>query len=243
MTQTLCRVFGAVGLSMALHVAWAQSGAPQPSSAPSVPTAAVSASPDVFSLTVEQRNTAPIPRPDVRQDDEWRYRRSAGPSSNVLDQKVVQLTEAGISLRTQVRGSIDSSTTVHDRQWGLLGSGYNDYLPALGYYAFPLYQGKRWRIDSQVSNFGAGQRVRIQGEGEAVGFEEVKVPAGVFWALRVQIELETVDPGDATRTVKVKEVHWYAREAMRPVKVEAMIDAAGAPPRMETTELLDFKLK
>jgi len=242
-TPAICRFFVAIGFSMALHVAWAQTAAPQPSSASRVPATAASASPEVFSLTAAQRSTAPILRPDVRQDDEWRYRRSAGTSSNVLDQKVVQLTEVGISLRTQARGSIDSSTTVHDRQWGLLGSGYNDYLPALAYYAFPLYQGKRWRIDSQVSNFGAGQRVRIQGEGEAVGFEEVKVPAGVFWALRVQIELETVDPGDATRTVKVKEVHWYAREAMRPVKVEAMIDAAGAPPRMETTELLDFKLK
>ncbi len=227
---------------MALNVASAQTGGPSPAATTGVPPAAP-ASPEAFSLSAAQRTTAPIPRPDVQQDDEWLYRRSAGTSSNVLDQKVVLVTEGGISLRTQVRGSIESSTTVHDRQWGLLGSGYNDYLPALAYYAFPLYQGKRWRIDSQVSNFGAGQHVRIQGEGEAVGFEEVKVPAGVFWALRVQVELETVDPGDATRTVKVKEVHWYAREAMRPVKVEAVIDAAGAPPRVETTELLDFKLK
>ncbi len=236
--MTLARIsmLSAVGFSMALHIAHAQTVAP-------LPAAAVSASPGVVSNSAAQRSTAPVPRPDVRQDDEWLYRRSAGAISNVFDQKVVQVTETGISLRTQVRGSIESSTTVHDRQWGLLGSGYNDYLPALAYYAFPLYPGKRWRIDSEVSNFGAGQRVRIHGEGQAVGFEEVRVPAGAFWAMRLQLDLETVDPGDAARTVKVRETHWYGREVMRPVKVEAVIEAAGAPPRTETTDLLDFRLK
>lgn len=192
---------------------------------------------------VDGSQTGPITRPMVRLGDEWIYRRQSGSASVLLRQRVVALTENGISLMTEVAGSVDTTTAVHDRQWALLGSGYNTYSPALGYYVFPLYSGKRWRIESSVSNFGADQTSRIQGEGSAVGFEMVQTPAGRFLALRVVVQIDTSDPGDVTRTVQVRETHWYSRDVLRPVKVESVTRVANEAPRTETVELISFRLE
>ena len=185
----------------------------------------------------------PITRPLVREGDGWLYRRQSGSSNVLLRQRVTALTEDGISLITEVGGSVDAATAVYDRQWGLLGSGYNTYTPALTYYAFPLYPGKRWRIDSRVNNFGADQTSRIEGEGVATGFEDVETPAGRFFAMKVIVELDTIDPGDAARKLRVRETHWYAREILRPVKVESVTQVADEAPVRQTIELLSFRLE
>ncbi len=195
------------------------------------------------STSPSHRADSLITRPPVREGDEWVYRRFSGTDSVLLRQRVAAVTEQGISLRTEQAGSIDLNTAVYNREWGLLGSGYNDYLPALGYYAFSLYPGKRWRIDSQVSNFGAGQKSRISGEGAAQGFEEITVTAGRFTALKIEIEIEITDPGDPARVVRVKETHWYVREVMRPVKVVSVTQLATEAARTETIELVSYRFE
>lgn len=195
-------------------------------------------------LTIDPRvDTGVVTRPAVEIGDEWLYRRSNGRSSHVVRQSVTAVNDQGISLKTQQERSDESSIAVHDREWGLLGSGFNDYRPALAYYSFPLYPGKRWGIDSNVSNFGAGQSGRMKGEGRVAGWEEVVVPAGRFLALRIEISIETADPGDSARVLTVKESHWYARAAMRPVKVESETSIAGAASRSELVELLSYRLE
>lgn len=194
-------------------------------------------------LPPARSDTGPIIKPPVRQGDEWIYRRGSGGSSVLLRQRITELKDNGISLRTEVAGSFDTTTAVYDREWGLLGSGYNEYRPALNYYAFSLYPGKRWRIDAQVSNFGAGQKSRISGEGSALRFEEVTVAAGRFMALRIAVELEITDPGDTARVVRVQETHWYVREVMRPVKVESETRFTSEPTRTETIELVSYRLE
>lgn len=188
------------------------------------------------------RDLGPITRPLVRVGDEWIYRRVSGASSALLRQRVTQVDFDSISLITELTSSLDTTTAVYNREWALLGSGYNTYAPALAYYAFPLYPGKRWRIDSAVSNFGAGQTGRIEGEGVAAGFEEVDTAAGKFIALKVTTSFETSDPGDAAYRVKVRETHWYARDVLRTVKVESETQAGNDPPRRETIELVKFKI-
>ena len=188
-------------------------------------------------------NLGPITRPLVRAGDEWIYRRVSGSSSTLLRQRVTHIDFDGISLSSELAGSPDTTTAVYSREWGLLGSGYNTYAPALAYYSFPLYPGKRWRIDSAVSNFGAGQTGRIEGEGVALGFEEVETAAGKFMTLKVLATFETGDPGDAAYRVKVRETHWYAREILRTVRVESETQAGSDAPRRETIELVKFKLE
>ena len=188
-------------------------------------------------------NTGPVTRPQVRVGDEWIYRRGQGATRVLIRQRVTQVNEQGISLMTDTAGSTDTSTAVYDREWGLRASGFNTYAPALAYYAFPLYPGKRWGIDSTVDNFGAGQASKITGEGVAAGFEIVDTQAGRFVTLKVQITVETSDPGDAARRVKVRETHWYSRDILRAVKVESMTQFAHEAPRQETVELLRYRIE
>ena len=187
-------------------------------------------------------DTGLLMRPAVQTGDEWIYRRSSGRSSRVMRQTLTGVNDKGMTLKTEDIGSQDSSVAVHDRDWGLLGSGFNDYNPALAYYSFPLYAGKRWGIDSSVSNFGAGQSGRMKGEGRALGWETVEVPAGRFLAMKIEVRIETADPGDPQRTLLVREQHWYSRVTMRPVRVESEAVIAGEAPRSETIELVSYKI-
>ena len=187
-------------------------------------------------------NTSPVTRPQVRVGDEWIYRRGQGATRVLIRQRVTQVTEESISLITEAAGSTDTSTAVYDRSWGLRASGYNTYAPALAYYVFPLYPGKRWGIDSTVDNFGAGQASKMTGEGVAAGFEIVDTQAGRFVALKLQITIETSDPGDAAHRVRVRETHWYARDILRAVKVESVTQIANQAARQETVELLRYRI-
>jgi hypothetical protein len=192
---------------------------------------------------VRRADTGPITRPDVREGDQWIYRRTGDGAPRALRQTVTRLLALGISLLTEVSDSADTSVTVYDRGWGLVGSGFNDYRPALAYYSFPLYAGKRWGIDSEVSNFGAGQSGRMRGEGRALEWEEVDVPAGRFTALKVEVKIEGADPGDAARTLAVEETHWYVREVQRPVRVISRARVGAEASRAETIELVSYRLE
>ena len=210
--------------------------------APSGP-APTPASQAALSRVDPRTDTGLVPRPAVQNGDEWIYRRGTGRESQVMHQSVSSINEKGISLKTEVPGSGESTVTVYDREWRLLGSGFNDYSPALSYYSFPLYPGKRWGIDSQVSNFGAGQSGRMKGEGRAVLWEEVEVPAGRFLALKIEINIDTADPGDPARVLSVRETHWYSRLALRPVKVVSESVIAGAAAKSETVELVSYRVE
>jgi hypothetical protein len=188
-------------------------------------------------------DTGLLLRPEVQTGDEWVYRRSTGTTSRVMRQTITGVNEQGMTLKTEDAGSPDSSVAVHDRNWGLLGSGFNDYRPALAYYSFPLYVGKRWGVDSNVSNFGAGQSGRMRGEGRAIGWETVVVPAGRFLAMKIEVSIETADPGDPQRTLMVRERHWYSRVVLRPVRVESETTIAGETPKSETVELMSYRIE
>ena len=213
-------------------------GGADAAAAPEVP-----APPAGRSAEVDPRvDTGPIARPPVQSGDEWIYRRFTGKRSVLMRQSALRVSPEGIALRTELAGSPDTSTALYDRSWGLVASGYNDYQPALAYYSFPLYAGKRWSINSAVSNFGAGQSGRIKGVAWATGWEQVEVAAGKFLALKIEIDIETGDPGDATRTMRVRETHWYARTVLRAVKVESHAAVADQEPTAEVIELVSYKM-
>lgn len=207
----------------------------------SVDVAAQAPRPD--SLPPAAADTGPIIRPDVQEGDQWVYRRTGDGAPRALRQTVTRRVVQGISLLTEVSDSADTTVTVFDRSWGLIGSGFNDYRPPLAYYSFPLYAGKRWGIDSEVSNFGAGQTGRMRGEGRAVAWEEVQVPAGRFLALRIEVRIDAADPGDAARTLTVAETHWYARNVLRPVRVVSESRVGADAARTETIELVSYRLE
>jgi hypothetical protein len=214
--------------------------APAPAAAPAgaEPTAPAS------NRRIDPRSdTGPIVRPPVHEGDQWIYRRFNGKSSILMRQRVEKVSDDAIALLTEQVGSPDTSTVLYDRDWGLVASGFNDYKPALHYYIFPLYAGKRWGIDSAVSNFGAGETGRVKGEAHAVGWENIEVAAGKFLALRIEIDIETADPGDAARKIRVRETHWYARTVLRPVKVESHSIVTDRAPTDDVVELVQYRME
>jgi hypothetical protein len=232
----------------------AGAGAPAPSAAPeqppaaqdkpeAPPAAAPAAPPARPGTPVDPRtDTGPIVRPPLQSGDAWIYRRNTGRQSVLMRQEALRVSADGVALRTELAGSPDTSTALYDREWGLLASGYNDYAPALRYYAFPLYAGKRWGINSSISNFGAGQASRVKGEAWAQGWEQVEVGAGKFLALKIEIDMEISDPGNPERQVRVRETHWYARTVLRAVRVESHSVVAGQEPTSELIELVSYRM-
>jgi len=218
---------------------------PAPAAAPEpAPKAEAPAAPPPATPVDPRADTGPIAKPPVHTGDSWIYRRSDGKSSAVMRQTAVKVSDEGIALRTELaRAPESSATALYDREWGLLASGYNDYRPVLRYYAFPLYAGKRWSINSAVSNFGAGQTSSVKGEAWATGWEQVEVPAGRFLALKIEIDIETVDPGSPQRVLRVRETHWYARTVLRPVKVESHAVVGDAAPTGEVIEMLSYRME
>lgn len=223
---------------------------PAPSSAPAAapegPAAASPSSqaeaPKPVPAPLDPRiDTGPIVKPPVHAGDMWMYRRNTGRNSAVMRQTVARLSDEAIALRTELVNSPDSSTALYDREWNLTASGYNEYRPALRYYSFPLYAGKRWSINTAVSNFGAGQTGRVKGEAWATGWEQVEVPAGRFLALRIEIDIETTDPSNPERAVRVRETHWYVRTVLRAVKVESHAVVGDAQPTGETVEMIGYR--
>jgi len=224
----------------------APAASPEPSAKPEAapPEAAPPAAPSKPAAPIDPRaDTGPIVRPPMQSGDQWIYRRNSGRNSVLMRQVALRVSADGVSLRTELAGSPDTSTALYDREWGLVASGYNDYAPALRYYSFPMYAGKRWGIDSAVSNFGAGQASRVKGEAWATGWEQVEVQAGKFLALRVEIDMEISDPGNAERQVRVRETHWYARTVLRAVKVESHSVVAGQVPTSEIIELVSYRME
>jgi hypothetical protein len=231
--------------SIGALLAFGSAGAPAQTLPGGTPAPAAKPSPEkpAPSVVDPRIDRSLVPRPLLQVGDAWDYRRGSGADARLVRQSVTAVNPQGISLKTDVQGSGESSVVIYDRQWGLLGSGFNDYQPALAYYSFPLYPGKRWGIDSRVSNFGAGQTGRIQGEAQAVDWEEVEVPAGRFLTIKIEVAIQTADPGEPGRTLSVRETHWYSRATLRPVKVESRTEIAGEPARVEITELLSYRIE
>lgn len=75
-------------------------------------------------------------------------------------------------------------------------------------YQFPLELGKSW-----TSNYVSLGNVVRRVTGRVVAYEEVKVPAGVFWAFRIEIENQRTD-----RRLPATEILWYSLAVKRFVK-------------------------
>ena len=220
--------------------------AAEPAAAPVAPPA-VAQPPTVPTPSAAARSLdprRPITRAPVQVGDIWAYLRNvAGSEPTVIEQQVVNVNKDGISLKNQLRGAFDSQTNVYSREWNLLASGFSDYEPALAYYSFSLYPGKKWRVVSSLRHVGQRDQVaRVVASGEVLDWEEIEVPAGKFLTLKVRVLIEAADPGEPDRTFRTEEFHWYAREVMRPVRVSSVTTATDGKPTAETIELVAFRL-
>jgi hypothetical protein len=83
-------------------------------------------------------------------------------------------------------------------------------------YQFPLYVGKYWSYDFNVSRTSAGGQSAVRAACEVKGIEPVETAAGIFQALNITCtELFTrVGQARTRRTYS----YWYAPEVKQPIK-------------------------
>lgn len=85
-------------------------------------------------------------------------------------------------------------------------------------YVFPLDPGKTWsrRVEAKVPGDARSRSVRV--DGEVLGTERIRVPAGEFDTVRIR---RAVYPGDADGTLSettITEYEWYAPALGRAVR-------------------------
>jgi hypothetical protein len=93
--------------------------------------------------------------------------------------------------------------------------------PYRGPFKFPLYVGKKWNYTHSSSKYkqssGTGELAVIDSNVKVVAYEQVKVPAGTFWAYK--IEENRVTRG--TKSLRAYNVTvWYSPEVKNTVKSE-----------------------
>jgi len=90
--------------------------------------------------------------------------------------------------------------------------------PPLQLLVYPLEEGRQWK--QTVTRIDNGGRHEMRLQAKVLGWEQIKVPAGEFRALKVE-RLLFMGDGDAFRgETKRTEVEWYAPGIAMPVRAQ-----------------------
>lgn len=211
--------------------------------------AALSAKPAEATPSPVKASASPTPQ----KGDSWTYRlieprRTDGPKQRRYTVTVTSASGASIAEQTELEGAARGTST-HDGGLylaSLEASVFSPYLEVLR----PAPGGGRFRVEIR-DRACSGQYV-CRAEGQVLGREPVKVPAGAFDAVKIYIE-QSWAPAQAgghpahaalfngSRRLFV----WYVPELKRAVKYQSRPVFGDAPP-METTfdlELESYKLR
>ena len=210
--------------------------------APLAAPIAAPAQPPASPLTVPS-DSGLIARPTLQVGDAWAYRRVIpGEPTTLLEQEVTKVSKESIALKSNLRGSNDATIVLYTPEWNLIATSNNSFDPALIHYAYSLYRGKKWRNVVQIRGAEDGQNGTLLVTGEAAAWEEIEVPAGRFRALRIEITLEAPNPELRDKQLRIRETHWLVKEVQRPVKLVIETSVPGQPMRIETVDLMAYRL-
>ncbi len=205
--------------------------------------------PSQVPLAQEQVSQALVPRPLLRVGDRW--------VSEVTDHQDARLNyrsertviEAGRdTVLTSVRTlkSNYTRTVEYDIDWALRSSRLPNgaatfFRPALPYMQFPAAPGKAWS-ESVVETSSTGEEKVHQIQASIIRWETVTVPAGTFWALRVELS-DRISINGAT-VHSGTDISWYVPQVKRSVKSEeTSLDPASGERRRRTIVLTEYMVQ
>jgi hypothetical protein len=179
--------------------------------------------------------------------DQWVYKLTDRDYSVVRERKytfrVESVTDSSIQVRTGAKVSFRFT-----RDWNPIVNVPADgierrFEPPVPVYSFPLEPGKTWQ--GKYRNTRSDGKVYDNDRSVTVeGWEDVKVPAGTFKALKVSslTYYRRVDSG-GTGGGRIVFNYWYAPEVGRPVRIEDVnIANNGVVHQDFTSELVSYKL-
>jgi hypothetical protein len=168
---------------------------------------------------------APFPNP---QPGSWWVRKTAD------GERKIELKQVGDG---KLIGEVDGREVVYTSEWNALeGPGISTrpgqwftYSPHLRTLSFPLWEGKSWGGNVMWTSMGSFTGVgNFDVVAKARGWETVKVPAGEFEAIKVEI----LSQGGRTN---IRTICWYAPQAQSFVKCDSS-------NRGSTYELIAYKV-
>jgi hypothetical protein len=161
-----------------------------------------------------------VPRPDVKAGDTWVYRRTDHIDNReaILKLQVTFANDKVIHVvQTNQAGDKENDSTA-TAEWNSVASARDGvFTPNTGLLHFPLRPGKRWSSNYTVKFPRQDYDVQHERTVSVVGWENVRVPAGTFHALKVVSE-GSAQRSDRPRPGDVTEVVWYVPEVRRFVK-------------------------
>ncbi len=193
--------------------------------------------------------SAPVPRPDVKVGDSWRYRISIF-QTNVPT--VLELTSrvsfvgpnAIVAVETGRDGKEFDSQ--FDADWGIGSLGYLGQVfdPPARFFKFPLQVGAEYPYAyGLAAERGTQAQTKEEGAVKVVGWEDVTVPAGKFRALKLEAK-GSFRRLDNNFSGSRRFVLWYAPEIKRTVKTTFESGRFATNLDMvRTTELVEFKVQ
>lgn len=184
--------------------------------------------------------------PDVQVGDWWSYRRMNVQRNVWLLDHRSEVTFVGpdvimgTSRNLSRTGEQDVSWT---RDWNPMADNNRVFDPVPRFFAFPMKPGQarkmefRWRIKRAVGELQTLFRLEVRVD----GWEDIKVPAGSFRALRIRAE-GTFQREDANFAGRAWFDYWYVPEVRNWVKRQYR-DMANLGSWSESDELLSYELK
>lgn len=168
----------------------------------------------------------PVAAPEVVVGDSWTYQYTdvwKNQPGNVNRIEVTAVTETGIDadIKRAASGAVFSHQR-YSREMNPIDRGKMHFSPWYGRFSFPLESGKQWTSEATGENPAQGRRWRYKVEGKALGWEKIKVKAGEFDTMKIEVTSfyqgqEVNSPGGSGRST---ETVWYAPAVKNFVKME-----------------------
>jgi hypothetical protein len=182
-----------------------------------------------------------VPAPKFRVGDSWVYTledkfdRARG--SAKVTETVTAVSEKGIE--TSVAGDPRDAQRRYTGELNTLRGLGVDFEPMVPNFSFPLTAGKQWEGRFSFPNPSTGSRVNASQQAKVEGWEDVKVPAGTFKALKIIIarDLDGVTPAGQRILRRFSVTAWYSPEVRWFVRREQKSPSF----QDETIELLEFR--
>lgn len=218
-----------------------------------------------------------IDAPVLHTGDSWSYRdtieRGANGWSQSVDEfSVVRVTKSGIYFTRKTSGSTQPpSEMIAGLDWSRIRNVNGKETVVNQPFAFPLSVGKQWQVSYTEDNPNKRFRSeRHETTASVIGYESIEVPAGIFNALKIEVEGHWTADLEPTQTVvqgaestqsetrmvtdvkkattgqatgRIYKVFWYAPEVKRWVKsIEETYASNGVRDERATSELQSLKL-
>jgi hypothetical protein len=169
---------------------------------------------------------AAVGAPQVQVGDTWRYAARdgyTGIAKGALEYRVEAISDGTISVTVLQGGQSSRHRYTADWNWrerpmtNLQNFRFDPPFPAL---PFPLVAGKTWRAHVNASDPATGRSNRVRIDGEVLGWERVKVPAGTYDTLKIRRLVYAGNFGHFRSEEQIVEIDWYAPQLGQVVRHE-----------------------